>query len=253
MTLKISFVCLVFLFVLLMGCTSPFVQEQPETGNLIVDIQSLDASARTILPIDADITASTYTFSCSGPLRSTITATTQVASSFSARSIAAGAWIITVKGNNAAGTIVAQASAAITVPAGGTAKQTIQLAPLSGTGTLALTVSWPSGTSADAAVASLTPVGGRAEDIDLTISGNQATLTVERAAGSYTLIVNLKNLGMALAPPRLEAIRLYSGLTSAGTVDFSVADLEDGGTASTASYIVGAGTYESALFLSLFF
>ncbi|MFZ4618084.1 MAG: hypothetical protein ACOYM2_18045 [Rectinemataceae bacterium] len=205
------------------------------------------------MPPDVDTTVTTYTLSCSGPLRSTIAATTQASSSFSAMSIAAGAWTITVKGNNAAGTIIAQASASVTVPAGGTAKQTIQFAQVGGTGTLALTVSWPSGTSVDAAVATLTPVGGSAEDIDLTISGNQAATTVEREAGSYTLIVNLKKLGQPLVPPRLEAIRLYSSLTSAGTVAFSVADLADAGTSTTPSFSVGSGTYELALFFQLLF
>jgi hypothetical protein len=242
-----------FLLVLATGCTHPIAHEQPQPGNLIVEIQSLDASARTIFPPDVDTTVTTYTLSCSGPLRSTIAATAQASSSFSAMSIAAGAWTIKVKGNNAAGTIIAQASASIIVPAGGTASQTIQLARLSGTGTLALTVSWPSGTSVDAAVATLAPVGGSAEDIDLTISGSQATTTIERESGSYTLIVNLKKQGQPLVTPRLEAILLYSSLTSAGTVTFTVADLADGGTLSTPSLSVGSGTYELALFLQLLF
>ena len=246
---RLLFIACTFV-IILASCAGPVTNDQGKTGDLSLSILSA-AGAKTIKPSDADMTISAYVFSGSGPSGATIAATSQASSSFSAASIAAGAWSMLVQGKNAAGTVVASVTTSITVPAGGTGSATAQLVPLAGTGTLSVTVTWPAAVSVDSVTGTLTPVGGSPSTITMAISGSQATYTATDPAGSYLLVVNLAKSGQPVAPPRVEMVLLYSSIVSSGPIPFTAADFAGGGSVATPSLSVAAGTYNNVQILTM--
>jgi len=115
-------------------------------GSLWIYISGGSSTQRTIQPVANDLTITQYTISGSGPAGVTLAPVTQASGTFSAPSIDAGDWSITIQGKNAGNAVVASATTTLTVPAGGTVNKTVQLAAETGNGTLSLTVTWPAGT-----------------------------------------------------------------------------------------------------------
>jgi len=241
----------------LAGCTSPVTNDQPKTGNLIISAKSPGA-ARTIMPSDTDIAITTYVFSGTGPSGSgaTIAETSQSSPSFSAPSIAVGAWSIIVNGKNAAGVLVASKTTTVMVPAGATANETVQLAQLTGTGTLIATVDWTgaktstgAAVSVDSVTGTLTPDGG--SPLVITITGTQATITTTAPAGSYILAVNLAKDGQAIAAPVPESVVVYSTYTSSGPIALTDIDFSGVGFVAIPVLSLAASTYNAVQTLTM--
>ncbi len=240
-------------FLLLVSCAQPLTPPSimKSKGSLWIYISGGSSTQRTIQPVANDLTITQYTISGSGPAGVTLAPLTQASGTFSAPSIDAGDWSITIQGRNAGNAVVASATTTLTVPAGGTVNKTVQLVAETGNGTLSLTVTWPAGTVVDTVYGTLKLDGGSAENISLVISGNSATLTASKPNGASTLVINLANAGQLLAPPMMEAVMIYKAMVSPGTIDFTSADLAGGGTVAAPSFSLAAGTYNNLSTLTL--
>ncbi len=179
-------------------------------------------AAKTILPNNATI--SSYTATGTGPSGATISTTTSISGTFSFSSLAVGSWTITVNGLDATSAVVASGSATVTVASNANTTASVALVPPAGNGTLSLSVTWPSGQAVDTVSGTITPSGGTASPISLTVSGTQATYTGTLASGSYVMILNIKNAGASVSSPRMDGVLIYSGKTSYGTYSLTAAD-----------------------------
>jgi hypothetical protein len=192
-------------------------------GSLKIEIDNVQA--KTILPSDVSIDIVSYEISGIGPNNAVMLPVQKTETSFTLSNLLAGSWTITIAGENASGIKVASASKEVTVVAHTTTTVIIQLVPITGSGTLALTVSWPSDKTLTKVSGTLTPDGGDDADIDLTVSGNSATYTNSSlATGSYVLVLDVFNDGIQLCPTIIEAVRIYKNMTSTGNLTLSASD-----------------------------
>jgi Bacterial surface proteins containing Ig-like domains len=199
---------------------------QKSEGQLALKVESAESKgvhvARTLIPDGSTIVS--YSATGTGPGGATIAATTSTTGSFSFSGLLVGSWTITVSGLDSSGTVIATGSATVSITNGGTSSATVALTPPAGTGSLSLTVSWPSGQTVDAVSGSLTPSGGSATAISLTVAGNQATYSSSLATGSYLLILNIKNAGASVTSPRMDGVLIYNSKTTTGSYALSAAD-----------------------------
>jgi len=209
----------VLLATFLLACQSP-VKYEP-TGQLNL---SVGTGAKSILPTGASIAS--YSAAGTGPSGATL-ATTSSTGSFTIGNLVPGPWTIHVDGLDASNTVIASGSTTVTIVTGTTATSSVDLVPPTGTGTLTLAASWPSGQTVDSVAGTLTPDGGTARAITLAISGSSATYTnASLASGSYLLVVNFRKGGVPVASTKTEAVVLYKGKTSSGTFDLTAADFQ---------------------------
>ncbi|MEI6389134.1 MAG: InlB B-repeat-containing protein, partial [Spirochaetota bacterium] len=208
---------------LLLSCTIPTSEKTGLTGSLLVSVQH-ETRSRSILP--EGIASVSFKATGSGPAGETLAPATSATGTFSFTSLSVGSWTVTVSGLDSAGGGVASGSATVTVGTGAAATAAVQLLPVSGTGTLQLSLSWPSGKQVDEVAGSITLDGGAASPITCTIKDNAATLSKDLAAGSYILIVNLKKAGALVAAPRMEVAGIYKGKTSSGSIALVAADFD---------------------------
>jgi hypothetical protein len=233
---------------LILSCSNPTSLGAGLTGSLLVSVQH-EGLAKSILP--EAIGSVSYKATGSGPAGETLAPATSATGSFSFTSLSLGSWTVTVSGLDSAGGTVASGSATVTVGTGAAATAAVQLLPVAGTGTLQLSLSWPSGKQVDEVVGSITPDGGTATPITCTIKDNTATLTKDLAAGSYILIVNLKKSGSLVAAPRMEVAGIYKGKTSSGSIALVAADFEayfvsyDGNSATGGTPPTDSSNYQS--------
>ena len=137
--------------------------------------------------------------------------------------LAFGQWTITVSAKNAAGTVIAQGSAPVTVHHGhADPGRIVAPVPLAGTGTLNLSVSWVAADVQTASIdAQLTPGTGSPIILPFTLSTGSATC--QNAAvpnGYYTLSLKLLDNGVVVMGA-VEVVRIVKGATTSGSFDFS--------------------------------
>ena len=83
------------------------------------------------------------------------------------------------------------------------------------------------GKTVDEVSGTLTPDGGAATPISLTISGATASYTNGSiATGSYVLVLNFKSAGTLVAAPRMETVLVYQGKTSSGSFALTAGDFQ---------------------------
>jgi hypothetical protein len=232
---------------ILVNCTNPVSNNDKKTGSISISVVD-KYSARTMKPTNTLIDVVSYTYSGSVPTGETIPETSQTSGTISATGLVPGVWTIIVKGKNSVETIVAEGSTQITVIANQTVSGSIQLYPKTGSGTFSLSVTWPSEVVVDSVLATITPLGSSTpENLTMPITGNSASYpSTSRTAGSYTLVVTLKNSGVAIAPPKMEAVRIYNEMPTNGVMGFSLGDFSSHGTVSAPTFSPVAGTYTSS-------
>ncbi|MCP4137737.1 MAG: hypothetical protein GY754_42630 [bacterium] len=167
------------------------------TGSLTIDL-STATMGKTIVP-DFDMTPHSYIITGAGP--GNFSVSTQ---SGSARinGLTPGNWTITVEALNAGSNPIGQGTSAITITAGQASICRVTVTPLSGNGTMSLTVLWnadiiPGDASGISIETTLALNGGTAiavapEDITVNETERTASIVCERAAGYYTVQVTLK-------------------------------------------------------------
>ncbi|MBJ2355707.1 hypothetical protein [Sphaerochaeta sp. S2] len=105
-----------------------------------------------------------------------------------------GSWDITVEGLNASGDVIGRGSKSLVITAAQTTNETITVVPLSGNGTLSLSVSWPTSLfDNDVFEVTLTDKDGVEHELSPTLDYTNGTGSYSGtwAAGYYDLIVQL--------------------------------------------------------------
>jgi hypothetical protein len=216
-------IAVVFVAVLLAGCQNPssagLSGNDGSRGSLVLNIGN-QVNSRTLAPA-LDMAPASYAVTGTGPGGATFTRTTTGAA-ITATALVFGSWQVTVNATNAAGTLVGTGSATVQVNTGATTAATVNVIPVAGTGTLALTVSWPSSQVQTPAVsASLTPATGTAQPLPFTVSGSSATYSnAAVGSGYYTLNLAVTDNSIVVAGA-VEVVRMVAGQTTSGTYSFA--------------------------------
>ena len=217
----------------LAGCANPLaklpVDAASDEGSLVVNIAAL--GVKTLLP-PIDLTPARYTVSGSGPNGKSFQEST-LAAQVTIPRLSFGDWTITVEALNAAGTIIGRGQGTVTVHAGQTVSLQITVAPLTGFGSLQLTVNWAAAdTESPAVTARLLPSSGTAIDLGFTIQSPGTALCSKTgiATGYYTLTLELRDNGV-LVMGAVEVVRIVKDQTTSGVFDFSQINAPGGGIA----------------------
>ena len=205
---------------LFLGCPMPTMPGPGGTGGSLTIQVGNHINSQTLLP-PISMTPVSYTVSGTGPGGATFSQTTTGAA-VTVNSLAFGSWSIVVNAMNADGTLIGSGQAAASVDTGQTTTVAISVVPLTGNGTLNLTVSWTaSQVETPSIVASLTPPTGPATTLSFSINGNQATYSsTSIPAGYQTLTVQLMDNNIAVMGA-VEVVRIVAGQTTSGTYAFT--------------------------------
>jgi len=199
-----------------------FQPSKKDTGSILVLITEKVSKAKSLLP-SLDMTPASYMIKGSGPAGASFTqAVTSTSATIS--NLVAGAWSIIVEAYNgdAPATLIGSGTGTVTVAAGKTESLEITVIPLSGDGSLSLTVSWPSGVLSSPSIeASLTPTtGGSAQSLSFMIADNSASYSSNSIdAGYYTLSLCLKDGGVVVGG-KTDSVRIIAGQTTTGSYTF---------------------------------
>jgi hypothetical protein len=210
---------LVFLATLL-SCSLTGVLGNSEEGGGAIVLSIGAAGSKTLLP-GIDMTPASYDVTGAGPSSRSFGQST-TATSVVIPGLAFGQWTVTVSAKNAAGTVIAQGSSSVTVQTGAQASLAIVPAPLSGTGTVSLSVSWVAADVQTASIdAQLTPSTGSAIPLAFTLSSGSASCqNTAIPTGYYTLSLKLLDNGIVVMGA-VEVVRIVKGATTSGSFDFS--------------------------------
>jgi hypothetical protein len=202
------------LSIAILACNNPLLKPKLRSGSISLSVTA--SKGRSIMPLD--IAPVGYRASGAGPSGALIPSTASTSGAFSFVDIAEGSWTIAVDGLDSTGAITASGSATILVLGGSTRNADIALAPISGTGFLSLSVSWPSDRQVAELSGSLSPAGGSASTpISMAISGTTASYSGAFDTGAYVLTLDAKNAGIKVASTRMETVGIYNGKTSSWT------------------------------------
>jgi hypothetical protein len=217
-----SLVLLTILLLFSISCTNFFQPSKKDTGSILISITEKVSKGKSLLP-SLDMTPASYMIKGSGPAGASFSQAVRGASA-TISNLVAGAWSITVEAYNgdASPTLIGSGTGTVAVTAGKTESLEITVIPLSGDGTLSLTVSWPSGVLSSPSIeASLTPTtGGSAQSLSFTIADNSASYSSDFIAGYYTLSLCLKDGGVVVGG-KTDSVRIIAGQTTTGSYTFS--------------------------------
>jgi hypothetical protein len=187
----------------------------------------VNASASRILLPNIDMTIARYTFSGTGPIGATFSATA-TSTTYTAANLIQGSWSITVNGLNAAGTVIDTGTTSVNVATGQTATVNVTVAPVVGNGTLAVTLNWPAELVSSAQVsASLTSTTGVVTPLAFSAPANgTSTYTGTVASGYYTLCIQLLDTGQ-LVMGSVEIVRIVTAQTTTGTYNYTSINVGD--------------------------
>jgi hypothetical protein len=191
----------------------------PEWGALSIEIAQPEA--KTLVP-GIDMTIAGFDVSGSGPGGMQFSRSTS-GLSLTIGGLAFGDWTIAVDGKNAAGTIIAHGVAPVRVITGATQALAISLTPISGPGTLALTVNWTAAVVGTPSIpAQLIPSQGAPMDLTFSISppGMATSVTSAIPNGYYTLVVKLLDNGQ-LVMGAVDVVRIVKDQTTSGAFTFT--------------------------------
>lgn len=132
-----------------------------------------------------------------------------------------GMWDIAVKGLNLSQRAVLQGSASVDIKAGGNSRADINLKPVSGQGSLNITVTWPAGKlTAPSLSAILTPFTGSDIKVNPVLSASSAGISASLNNGYYALFLILKDQGTDVMGIT-ETLYIAAGEETRGTVAFN--------------------------------
>jgi parallel beta-helix repeat protein len=204
---------------ILTGCYNGNNAISPQSdGAIKLAISKSELTAKTIQPT-LEMTIASFDIRGTGPNGTSFERIGIPESSIIISNLAVGNWTISVDARNAGGTIIAAGVTTVMVAAGITANAGVTVQPLSGTGALRVTVSWPEGLIANPSVTGvLTPQDETSDSINFTLAANHLSATYENSslnAGYYTLLVQLKD-GATVKWGAIESVRIIAGQTAEG-------------------------------------
>lgn len=208
-----------------------------------VEIRVSLAGPRSIIPdIEAEVTLYEVTLSRTGYDAVTDSGTS---GTFDFADLDVGVWTANVDAFNSSGFVVASGGAPIEVSAGGANSATILVGPTQlGSGSVDVTVSWPSADLVDGLLsATLIPEGSAEQSIvdDFVIAATQASWTAELDSGIYTLSVWLGNAAMHVATV-IEAVHVCDNVTSVATMELDESEISQPPAAPSGLVATATGT-----------
>jgi hypothetical protein len=214
----------------LTSCQMAGIDAPGGVGSLAITVN--DATAKTLLP-PIDMTIASYDVSGTGPNGRTFSQSS-TGVSVVVGTLAFGDWTVTVSGKNSGGTVVGRGTGTATVHTGQQTTLAVTVAPLAGTGTISLGVTWVAADVPTPSIsAQLLPSTG--SPITLAFSMGSGTATVLKASipvGYYTLSLKLLDNGV-LVMGAVEVVRIVAGQTTSGSFDFTQVNLGTGSIAVT--------------------
>lgn len=218
------------------SCAFPAATERNgslELSAVISEGSRLDiAGAKTIAPLVADITISSYRIYGTGPGGVVVKSILSKISMLTIDNLEPGEWAITVEGLDAStpANIIASGSTTVLIVSGETTAASITLVPQRGTGTFNLTVAWPQCVGAVNEVRGelSSPVFGNFSFSKTAASalydpgtGNvsiQETLSGLASASYFLTVTFHNNLSEQLGPALIETIIIYHDKSSSGSM-----------------------------------
>jgi hypothetical protein len=200
-------------------------------GSIIVSIgDSLGASSSVVPDVEMEIDSYQIRVSGAGDTQETTVDATNTTATFD--ELAPGEWTVTVNARNSGGVIIASDTVTVTVVADETAEASVVVVPLTGEGTLDISISWEAGSIDDPSiVATLKPSGGSGSDLSsafvIDTDENKTTYSGSWAAGYYELTLSLKD-GDDTVWPLVVAVRIIEGAVSSGEYSLEESDLVTG-------------------------
>jgi hypothetical protein len=178
-----------------------------------------DQLSRTLVP-SIDMTAASYAITGRGPDGATFTRTTTGAT-VQIDKLAAGLWDVAAEALNAAPKVIGNGSTQVTLRNGTPTTASIQVRPLSGYGSLQLTINWPAADVASPSVtAQLIPAAGAARNLTFTLgSGTATSTTIDIPTGYHTLSLQLLDGGVLVAGA-IEVARIVKDEITSGVFTF---------------------------------
>ncbi len=221
---------------LLFGCMQPLGQNIKE-GDVSISIEK--GVAKTIQPSDAEIQITSYILSGTGPNNATLPDKAFTTSPHTESKLAEGAWTFTVKGLNAAGSIVASGTSTATVVANDTVNVAVVLTPVkdgSGVGTFSLSGTIPSTVTLSTFTGVIAPsTGGTNTNFTVTVSGTSFSYSNDTLpVGSYVLTLVASQAAGAWRS--VYALRIYQGKTSSLSLTLTTDDFTGSTINGTAKY-----------------
>lgn len=224
----------------LTACGLPLIDTHKDTATVTVSVDGI--SLLSIIP-EVEAMVSTYEITLS---RSGYSDRTDSGASgpFEFGDIEVGTWAVSVDALDAASAIIARGTDVIDVTLSGPNEVVVAVTPTQvGSGTLDLTITWPSGLIDGLGSASLTPQGVSPIDVtaDFLVAGDSATYGTTRNAAVYLLDVSLKNTGVEVAH-FVESVHLYDNVTTAETVTLDASEISSKPIAPDTPTLVGSDT-----------
>lgn len=205
----------------LTSCAELITTLTGEGGVLTVHIAEDNVSPRTIVP-SLSMEIASYDIYGTGPYGETQESTGIVGTTNSWSNLALGTWNIQVDARNQSGIIIATGSTTVEVFQGQVSNANVLVQPVTGTGTLNLSMTWPMNSLGTPVIsASLTPINGSPINLPFMISGNTATYTNSALTnGYYQLNIQLFESGdIDPAWGLTSAVRIVTGQSSEATFE----------------------------------
>ena len=212
--------------VILAACSMPGIGVEGDEGSMAITVDG--GPMRTLLP-PISMTPVTFDITGIGPGGKTFSQSTTGASLIVSK-LVFGTWNVTVSAKNGGGTVIGRGTGTAVVVTGQQTSLAITVAPLPGSGTLDLDVTW---TAADVQTpsieAQLLPSTGSAVPLAFTLgTGSASCLKAGIAAGYFTLSLKLLDNGVVVMGA-VEVVRIVTGQTTAGLFDFTQVNKGTGG------------------------
>lgn len=195
-------------------------------GSLSIAVAN-DINARTAAP-STDMNPANYTIAGTGPNGASFTGAT-TGGTVTKAWLPLGSWTIVVNAVNAGGALIGTGTATATVSNGTTTAVAISVLPVSGNGSLTLTVDWPAAeVQAPAIVTTLTPALGSAQSIAFVVSGATASYSnPSMGDGYYSLAFTLLDDATVVAGA-VDVIRIVAGQATSGSYSYSAVNAARG-------------------------
>lgn len=201
--------------VLTYDCALPWSRK----GEMFISIVTIQG--RTLLP---SVNPSSYRVSFSGPASASPITTDQTTMTVT---LAVGTWTIAVEGLDSDGRTIAQGSRnGLVVSPGTTTDATVSLTATShSTGSIDITLNWPSGPPVESCRVTLGSVEKTAPTV--TYSGLQLRYAETVASGSYKLLVLLLDSSQGVLAPINMAVQVYDNLTTSASITLTSSDFNN--------------------------
>lgn len=207
---------------LVLACKPPIYP--PATGTLRITVAN-NINARTLVP-PISMEAASYTVTGTGPDGATFTETT-AGNPITKSGLPLGNWTVVVDAFNSTPEKIGTGTEIARVDTGGITSMAVTVTPLSGSGTLSLTVSWDTiRVQSGSIAAKLTPLSGGA-DIVLPFGSGSSISAFSVPTGYYALDVILYDKTTVVGGAA-DVVRIVDGQETTGTVQCALNALGGG-------------------------